>query len=73
MSLQDLRLKQNFTQIQASKLLDISDHYLSMLECGTRNPSDKLKKKMAKLYRVEVADIFLAIETTKRRLKKRGD
>lgn len=70
MSLQNLREKQNLTQIQAAKLLDINDHYLSMLECGTRNPSDKLKEKMAKLYRVEIADIFLAIKTTKRRLRK---
>lgn len=73
MSLQKLRENQNFTQIQAAKLLDINDHYLSMLECGTRNPSDKLKERMAKLYKVDIVDIFLAIKTTKRRLKKGGE
>lgn len=70
MSLQELRNAVNLTQVQAAKLLDITIQYISMLECGTRNPSDRLKKKMAKLYRVSIADIFLAMETTKRRSKK---
>lgn len=70
MSLQELRNAVNLTQVQAAKLLDITIQYISMLECGTRSPSDRLKKKMAKLYRVSIADIFLAMETTKRRSKK---
>ena len=45
--------------------LTITKEYLSMLENGDRNPSDSLKEKMAKLYNCNIADIFLAINSTK--------
>lgn len=70
MTLKQLRNRKNLTQEQASKLLKIRKNYLSMLECGTRNPSDDLKLRMAKLYDVEISDIFLASQTTKRCIKK---
>lgn len=65
-NLQDLRKNKELTQEQASKILGISPIYLSMLETADRNPSDNLKLKMAKLYGCEIADIFLAISSTKR-------
>ena len=65
-SLQTLRIQKGLTQEQASKILSITKEYLSMLETADRNPSDKLKEKMAKLYECEIADIFLAINSTKR-------
>jgi putative transcriptional regulator len=65
-TLQDLRKDKNLTQEQAAKILVITKEYLSMLETGDRNPSDSLKMKMAKLYNCEIADIFLAINSTKR-------
>lgn len=68
-TLQELRNNKKLTQEQASKLLTITKEYLSMLENGDRNPSDNLKEKMAKLYNCDIADIFLAISSTKR-LKK---
>ena len=37
-----------------------------MLETGDRNPSDSLKEKMAKLYDCQIADIYSAINSTKR-------
>ena len=64
--LQELRIKRNLTQEQTAKILGIRKEYLSMLENGERNPSDNLKEKMAKLYECEIADIFLAINSTKR-------
>jgi len=60
-----LREKSNLTQEQASKLLEITKEYLSMIENATRKPSDELKEKMAKLYKVSISDIFLAIKETK--------
>ena len=69
-TLQGLRNEKNLTQTQASKRLNITKEYLSMLENATRNPSDSLKEKMAKLYNCNIADIFLAINST-RRLKQR--
>ena len=65
-NLQDLRNEKGLTQEQASKVFGITKEYLSMLENGDRNPSDNLKKKMAKLYDCDIADIFLAINSTKR-------
>ena len=68
-TLQDLRKQKNLTQEQTSKILGVTKEYLSMLETGDRNPSDSLKLKMSKLYECNIADIFLAINSTKR-LKK---
>lgn len=64
-NMQNLRKKRKLTQEQASKILGITKEYLSMLERGERNPSDVLKKKMAELYDVSIADIFLAVQETK--------
>lgn len=64
-TLQELRKNKKLTQEQASKLLEITKEYLSMLENGDRNPSDSLKEKMAKLYDCSIADIFLSINSTK--------
>ena len=65
-TLKDFRVNKELTQEQASKILDITKEYLSMLETADRNPSDNLKEKMAKLYDCTVADIYLAISSTKR-------
>lgn len=65
-TLKDLRENKKLTQEQASKILLITKEYLSMLENGSRNPSDALKEKMAKLYECSIADIFLIINSTKR-------
>lgn len=71
-TLQDLRKEKELTQEQASKVLSITKEYLSMLENGDRNPSDTLKDKMAKLYNCDIANIFLAINSTKRLKIKRN-
>lgn len=68
-TLKDLRENKKLTQEQASKILLITKEYLSMLENGSRNPSDALKEKMAKLYECSNADIFLTINSTKRLVK----
>lgn len=65
-NLQQLRLDTGITQTKASEILGITNEYLSMLENGDRNPSDSLKERMSKLYNCNIADIFLAINSTKR-------
>ena len=64
-TLQYLRKEKGLTQEQTAKILTITKEYLSMLENGERNPSDTLKEKMAKLYDCTIADIYLAINSTK--------
>lgn len=65
-SMQELRKTRHLTQQETAKLLDITKEYLSMIECGKRNPSDALKEKLAKLYNVSISDIFLCLKETKR-------
>ena len=64
-TLQELRQKRKLTQEQASKSLGITKEYLSALERAERNPSDKLKAKMAELYKISEVEIFLACKETK--------
>lgn len=71
MTIKDLRLKAYLTQEQASKIVGISTKFISEIENGRRNPSDKTKVKLAKAYRVKPVDIFMACQRTKR--SQKGD
>ena len=64
-TLKELREAVKLTQEQASKSLNITKEYLSMIERAERNPSDELKEKMAILYKVSINYIFLSIKETK--------
>ena len=64
-TLKELRENKKLTQEEASKKFEITKEYLSMLERGERNPSDKLKEKMASEYKVSISYIFLATNKTK--------
>lgn len=64
-NLKQIREEKGLTQEEASKLLEINKIYLSHIENKRRNPSDKLKNKMAKVYKVSVVDIFLATQLPK--------
>lgn len=71
MNLKELRLETKLTQEQVSKLSELTIKYISDMENGRRNPSDKTKNKLAKIYRVEPVVIFEACQRTKRSFKKR--
>lgn len=64
-TLKQLREDRGLTQEEASKLLGINKCYLSRIENKERNPSDDLKNKMAKIYKVLNTDIFLATQLPK--------
>lgn len=64
-TLKTLREDNGLTQKQVAKKLDTTITYISLIENGSRNPSDKMKEKMAKLYGCSIVDIFLAIRLTK--------
>lgn len=70
MSFKDIRIKSKLTQEQLSKITKLSIRYISLLETGKRNPSDKTKKILAKALNVSAVDIFLAFNRTKRPIKK---
>ena len=64
-TLKELRENKNVTQEEEAKEFKITKEYLSMLERGERNPSDKLKVKMANYFGVSISYIFLAVNQTK--------
>ena len=69
-TLKELREKNNLTQKEVAEKLGINKNYISMIENGTRNPSDKMKNELAKIYKCSIVDIFLSIQTTKRLINK---
>ena len=63
-NIQELRQLRGYTQKQVAECTELSTDYISLIECGKRRPSDKVKNKLAKLYNVTEVDIFLAIQRT---------
>ncbi len=68
-TLKQLREERGLTQKEAAKLLEINKCYLSRIENKERNPSDELKNKMAKVYKVSNTDIFLSSQLPKCEIK----
>lgn len=71
--LKGLRISANLTQEQVSKITGLTIKFISEVENGRRNPSDKTKLKFAKAYRVKPVDIFLACQRTKCSKRKGGE
>ncbi len=63
-TMKQLREDNNLTQEQVAKETDTTVTFISLLENGKRNASDEMKKKLAKLYKCGIADIFLALQLT---------
>lgn len=66
----DLRLKNKLTQKELATKSGFSVDYISMIERGERNPSDKAKAVFAKIFNVPIVQIFLAIQSTNSTTKK---
>ncbi|MCI8272868.1 MAG: helix-turn-helix transcriptional regulator [Clostridia bacterium] len=60
----ELRLKNNLTQEQVANKSGFSKDYISMIERGKRNPSDKAKAIFANIFKVPIVQIFLAVQRT---------
>ena len=60
MTLKDLRKNSNLTQAEVAKKVGLTSKFISDMEMGRRNPSDKSKEKLAKVYNVTPTDIFVA-------------
>lgn len=63
-TIKDLRLKRKLTQEQVAENAGVCKDYISLIERGERNPSDKLKQKLANIYNVSIVQIFLATQRT---------
>lgn len=64
LTFKDLRLKRKLTQEQVAEKSGFSKDYISMIERGKRNPSDKAKAIFADIFQVSVVQIFLSIQRT---------
>lgn len=56
--LKELRKQKNFTQDKFSELLGIDSKHLSRIECGKTQPSLNLIKNAAKIFDIELFEIF---------------
>lgn len=64
MTFKELRLKNKLTQEQVAEKSGFSKDYISMIERGERNPSDKAKAIFAEIFNVPIVQIFLATQQT---------
>jgi len=53
------RMLQNLRARDIARQLGVSKGYYSMVECGKRIPSQKLKIKMSRILRASVEELFL--------------
>ena len=60
----DGRRGAGLTQVEAARLLDVSQPYLSQLENGTRDPSDDLARRAVKVYQLPATALPLASSAT---------
>lgn len=67
----ELRLRNKLTQEQLAEKSGFSKDYISMIERGERNPSDKAKAIFAEIFNVHIVQIFLAIQRTNSATKQK--
>lgn len=64
LTFRELRLKNKLTQEQLAERSGFSKDYISMIERGERNPSDKAKAIFAEIFDVPIVQIFLSLQRT---------
>ncbi len=70
-TMQELRKERKLTQEQVSVKTGLSIRYISFVEKGKRNLSDKSKNVFAKAYNVPPVQIFLSCQRTNRSQKRK--
>jgi transcriptional regulator with XRE-family HTH domain len=62
--MKELRLLKKKSRMETAQKVNISLSYLDMIEAGTRQPSDTIKRRFAEFYNCSPLQIFLSCETT---------
>ena len=70
MTLKELRKNSKLTQGEVAQKIGVTIRFISALEHGKRNPSDKTKIKLAEIYNVSLKEIFLACKEQKEKSDK---
>lgn len=58
MDLREIRKSHSLTMRQAAEKLKISDATLSLIETGKRKPSIKIAKRISKLFKISLDEIY---------------
>ena len=68
-TMKELRLLKKKSRMENAQKVNISLSYLDMIEAGTRQPSDTIKRRFAEFYNCSPLQIFLSCETTQSCMK----
>ena len=71
-TLKEMRIRSKKTQKEVADKIGITITYLSLMECGKKHPSDRVKRKLANEYRVNTIDIYKSVEKQEKILMKEG-
>ncbi len=57
--IKELRAKENLTQLDLAKLVDVRRETIGFLEKGKYNPSLKLAYDITKVFKLKIEDVFI--------------
>ncbi len=63
-TLRSIRLSKNMDVIEVAEKIGVTYMYIYMIERGIRNPGDKIKRKLAKVYEISMDELYDAIDNT---------
>ena len=57
--IKELRAKENLTQLDLAKLVDVRRETIVFLEKGKYNPSLKLAYEISKIFKLQIEEVFI--------------
>lgn len=63
-TLRSIRLSKHMDVIEVAEKIEVTYMYIYMIERGIRNPGDKIKRKLAKVYGISMDELYDAIDNT---------
>ncbi len=57
--IKELRARNNFTQLELAKLVDVRRETIVFLEKGKYNPSLKLAYDISKVFKLKIEEVFI--------------
>ena len=63
-TLRSIRLSKNMDVQVVAEEIGVTYMYMYMIERGVRNPGDKIKRKLARVYNISMDELYDAIDNT---------
>lgn len=57
--IKELRARENLTQLDLAKLVDVRRETIVFLEKGKYNPSLKLAHEISKIFKLQIEEVFI--------------